>query len=161
MSNTNLDDERLRVLLNAFQQNDVKLRKLSIANCGALTDQGLKAIGKENEREKASGTLSSTLIDFCMSGCYRVTDLGLMLISFPHLERLNYCGSYKVTDATRRYILAQNPTLLIYNKSKDFGLSSTATGGSSGLAGTFYDVTFDGFDEDIRGGNTKDAWFVQ
>jgi hypothetical protein len=61
--------------------------------------------------------------------------------------------SYKVTDATRRYILAQNPTLLIYNKSKDFGLSSTGTGGSSGLAGTFYDVTFDGFDKDIRGGN--------
>ena len=56
-----------------------------------------------------------------MAGCFKITDLGLMLVSFPKLERLNYCGSYKVTDASRRYVLSQNPTLLIYNSIAQFG----------------------------------------
>ena len=82
------------------------IRKLSVANAGGLTDEGVKQIG---------ATVAATLEDFCMAGCFKVTDLGLMLVSFPKLQRLNYCGSYKVTDASRRYILSQNPTLLIYN----------------------------------------------
>ena len=44
-----------------------------------------------------------------------------MLVSFPKLQRLNYCGSYKVTDVSRRYVLSQNPTLLIYNSIQQFG----------------------------------------
>lgn len=112
LSNTNMDDEKVAALTNSAKANGARVKKLSLANAGGLTDEGIKQIG---------ATLAGSLTDFCMAGCFKITDLGLMLVRFPRLERLNYCGSYKVTDASRRYVLSQNPTLLIYNSIAQFG----------------------------------------
>ena len=133
MSNCALNDRRLETLVSTLAKIKVRVRKLNIANSGALTDEGLKVIGKD-------GGVASTLVDFCMSGCFRITDLGLMLISFPNFKRLNFCGSYKVTDASRRYILGQNPTLLIYNASNQFGRAGIESERNN-RTGTFYDHT--------------------
>ncbi len=111
LSNSNLNDETTRSLCVSLSSSG-SIRYLSIANA-ALTDSGMKHLGS---------TVAKHLVDFCMAGCFRVTDNGCMLMQLPNLRRFNYCGSYKVTDASRRYILSQYPQLLIYNKSTEFGL---------------------------------------
>ena len=99
LSNANMDDGGVKAMTEEMKANGIEsLKKLSVANAGGLTDEGVKQIG---------ATVAATLEDFCMAGCFKVTDLGLMLVSFPKLKRLNYCGSYKITDASRRYILSQ------------------------------------------------------
>ncbi|GMH98326.1 hypothetical protein TrVE_jg12912 [Triparma verrucosa] len=136
LSNANMSDGGVKAMTEEMKANGIEsLKKLSVANAGGLTDEGVKQIG---------ATVAATLEDFCMAGCFKVTDLGLMLVSFPKLKRLNYCGSYKITDASRRYILSQNPTLLIYNGVRQFGILAGHALTASKLAqnarmGTFYD----------------------
>ncbi|GMI52026.1 hypothetical protein TeGR_g7319 [Tetraparma gracilis] len=121
LSNTSIDDEVGGALFVALAKC-ASIRKLSISSAAGLTDAGMKIFGECG--------LAALLEDFCMAGCFRVTDQGVMMIAFPKLRRLNWCGSYKITDSSRRYILSQHPTLLLYNKATEFGLRGEDQGGS-------------------------------
>ncbi|GMH92651.1 hypothetical protein TL16_g12410 [Triparma laevis f. inornata] len=154
---TTLSDEGVKTMTEEMKANGINsIRKLSVANAGGLTNEGVKQIG---------ATVAATLEDFCMAGCFKVTDLGLMLVSFPKLQRLNYCGSYKVTDASRRYILSQNPTLLIYNGVRQFGklaghaLTKSKLAGEGVRRGTFYDSDSCGEEEEAGGKEGEEKGF--
>ena len=136
LGNCGLTDAVFIKLCQVMEESGIRLRKFSIANSGELTDNGLKFIGGAH-----GPGITSTLHDLCIAGCFRVTDLGIMSLSFPSLRRVNFCGCYKVTDGSRRYVLGLNPHLLIYNSSRAFGKEG---GGKGRGKGTFYDVEKEG-----------------
>jgi len=84
---------------------------LSIANASKVTDEGLRSL-----------TPLRYLTDLCIFGCFKLTDSGIYhLGQLTNLIRFNYCGAYKISEASRRYLFSQNQTLLIYNSVVEFG----------------------------------------
>ena len=71
VSNCDLNDGTAGALFVALQEKGT-IRKLSIANGAGLTDKGMKQFGE---------TIAGLLTDFCMAGCFRVTDAGIMMIA--------------------------------------------------------------------------------
>ena len=111
LSNAGLTDSFLSVFGKSASESGQALGKLSISNSPAITDGGIKHLA----------TVSNSLSDLCIAGNFKITDSGIFTLVFSSMTRFNSCGAYKITDSSRRYILGQNPQILIYNSFQQFG----------------------------------------
>lgn len=89
------------------------LKELNLADCSGLTDDGVAELGR----------ILPGLEDLSLFGCLYVSDRALGGLSTMHtrLKRLNTSGAYKVTADGTRFLLAQNPGLLLYSSPNEFG----------------------------------------
>ena len=116
----NVDNDGLRALFVKSETDEggkeisplaKSVEFLSIANASKVTDEGLRSL-----------TPLRYLTDLCIFGCFKLTDSGIYhLGQLTNLIRFNYCGAYKISEASRRYLFSQNQTLLIYNSVVEFG----------------------------------------
>ena len=122
-----------RPSLDRFGQHttiEPPIRKLSIANASHVTDCGLRVLGD---------ALGASLNDLNLYSCFRISDVGIMHIGNRRLDRINWCGSYKVTDAARRRLVSVNERILTYNRPRDFGVPHPAEGIVEHHGGSSYD----------------------
>jgi hypothetical protein len=92
----------------------LKLSALNLANNARLSNVSLECFHRAGLK----------LADLCIYGDHRINDKGLLELAYARLQRFNYCGCYKVTDALKRFYISTNPQMLIYNKPQQFGAPS-------------------------------------